>query len=69
MKQQFVAHFYKEADGGYSVQVPALPGCFSQGDTFEEAKANIIEAIHAYLASVKADKPVRAPAREVAVQV
>jgi antitoxin HicB len=27
-------------EGGYSVSVPSLPGCFTQGDTFEEALAN-----------------------------
>ena len=34
-----------EEDGGYSVHCPALPGCSSQGDTLEEAIANIQEAI------------------------
>ena len=32
-------------DGGYNVSCPALPGCHSQGDTIEEAVANIQEAI------------------------
>jgi antitoxin HicB len=32
-------------DGGYVVKCPALPGCVSQGDTVEEALANIREAI------------------------
>ncbi|MFA6171073.1 MAG: type II toxin-antitoxin system HicB family antitoxin [Patescibacteria group bacterium] len=41
--------FSEEADGGYSVSVPSLPGCFSQGDTFEEAIKNIKEAIELYL--------------------
>ena len=31
--------------GGYTVEVPSLPGCFSQGDTVEESLANIKEAI------------------------
>jgi predicted RNase H-like HicB family nuclease len=34
-----------EADGGYSVHCPALPGCVSQGDSRQEALANILEAI------------------------
>ncbi|MCI2429339.1 type II toxin-antitoxin system HicB family antitoxin [Candidatus Acetothermia bacterium] len=34
----------------YSVSVPGLPGCWSQGDTEEEAIANIQEAIKEYLA-------------------
>lgn len=36
-------------DGGYTVLVPALPGCLSEGDTREEALANIEEAIALYL--------------------
>lgn len=35
--------------GGYSVVVPALPGCFSQGESIDEAIANAEEAIHLYL--------------------
>jgi len=34
-----------EEDGGYSVHCPVLPGCSSQGDTLDEALANIQEAI------------------------
>jgi len=41
--------FEQEEDGGYSVSAPSLPGCFSQGDTFEEALKNIREAIDLYL--------------------
>ena len=36
-------------DGGYTVYVPALPGCISEGDTREEALTNIKEAILLYL--------------------
>ena len=36
-------------DGGYIVHCPALKGCWSQGDTIEEALDNIKEAIVAYL--------------------
>ena len=39
----------REGDGGYVVSVPALPGCVSQGDTRDEAIANIREAIELYL--------------------
>jgi predicted RNase H-like HicB family nuclease len=38
-----------EAEGGFSVAVPALPGCFSQGETEEEALANAREAAAAWL--------------------
>jgi predicted RNase H-like HicB family nuclease len=36
-------------DGGYTVIVPALPGCISEGDTREEALKNVREAIDLYL--------------------
>jgi len=36
-------------DGGYDVTVPALDGCFTQGDTMEEAMKNAKEAIMCYL--------------------
>lgn len=35
--------------GGYVVEVPSLPGCISQGDTLDEALANIREAIDLYI--------------------
>ena len=38
-----------EEDGGFVVNVPALPGCISQGDTREEAVANIRQAISLYV--------------------
>ena len=39
----------EERDGGYSVSVPALPGCHSQGDTMSEALTNIREAAELWL--------------------
>ena len=45
----FNAVFLEEDDGGYSVNIPALPGCLSQGSTFEEALENITEAVELYL--------------------
>jgi predicted RNase H-like HicB family nuclease len=41
--------FESSDDGGYTVHVPALPGCISEGDTVEEARDNIVEAIKLYL--------------------
>ncbi len=52
--------------GGYSVHVPALPGCHSQGDTRDEALANIKEAIELYI-SYRRDHGQPIPQEEVAV--
>ncbi|MFQ3583131.1 MAG: type II toxin-antitoxin system HicB family antitoxin [Chloracidobacterium sp.] len=42
-------------EGGYTVIVPSLPGCISEGNTKEEALKNIREAIELYLESVEDD--------------
>jgi predicted RNase H-like HicB family nuclease len=42
-------------EGGYTVYVPALPGCISEGDTVDEAMRNIREAIELYLEQVEDD--------------
>ena len=47
MKLKVILH--REKEGGYSVAVPALPGCCSQGETVEEAMANIREAAEGYV--------------------
>lgn len=59
MKQkvlQYDAVFEKEKDGGYSVWIPDLPGCASQGDTLEQAIENIKEAAELYLEDADDDK-------------
>ncbi len=40
-----------EPDGRFSVIVPALPGCVTQGDTVEEVQANVVEASEAWLSA------------------
>lgn len=42
-------------EGGFTVYVPALPGCISEGDSREEALENIREAIELYLEPVEDD--------------
>lgn len=44
-----------DEDGGYAVEVPSLPGCISQGDTIDEALANIKEAIELHIADMIAN--------------
>ena len=43
----------KNERGGYTVTVPSLPGCISQGETWEEALENIEEAIAGYIETLK----------------
>jgi antitoxin HicB len=49
MKTIYKCILEEQPDGGYSVSVPSLPGCFSEGDTYEEALANVKEAIAAWI--------------------
>ena len=44
-----------QEEGGYTVTVPSLPGCISEGDTFEEAIANIKDAMALYIESLAAE--------------
>ncbi|MCA1728665.1 MAG: type II toxin-antitoxin system HicB family antitoxin [Actinobacteria bacterium] len=44
----------QDEDGVYVAEVPALPGCISQGQSREEAVENVREAIAAYLESLEA---------------
>lgn len=54
----------------YVAEVPALPGCISQGQTREEAIENIREEIAAYLESLEAhDNPIPPPITEELVEV
>ena len=41
--------FEEQEEGGFTVYVPSLPGCVSQGETKEETLKNIKEAIELYL--------------------
>jgi predicted RNase H-like HicB family nuclease len=45
----------KNEDHGYTVYVPSLPGCISEGDSREEALTNIKEAITLYLEPIEDD--------------
>ncbi|MEX1253116.1 MAG: type II toxin-antitoxin system HicB family antitoxin [Dehalococcoidia bacterium] len=49
-----------DGEVGYTVNVPALPGCITEGDTVDEALVNAREAIEAYLLSLK-DRNLPAP--------
>jgi predicted RNase H-like HicB family nuclease len=47
--------FEPEDEGGFSVHCPALPGCVSQGESYEEALTNIRESIKGYVKSLTHD--------------
>ena len=63
MRYKVVLHRTEE---GVSVSVPGLPGCWSEGDTEEEALANIQDAIQEYLAALE-DQCRGAEVREVEI--
>ncbi|HEY0020752.1 MAG TPA: type II toxin-antitoxin system HicB family antitoxin [Longimicrobium sp.] len=47
---------HEAEEGGYWAEVPAIPGCATQGDTFEELLSNLYEAVEGCL-SVDVDEP------------
>lgn len=54
-KYTFTVLFQPAEEGGYTVFVPTLPGCVTQGNTLEEAKKMAEDAIRAYCESLKKD--------------
>lgn len=54
MTRRYTIILKHEGEGGYHAFCPALPGCHSQGETEDEAIANIAEAIDLYLESLQA---------------
>ena len=53
MKLKVIIHTAEE--GGFWAEVPAIPGCATQGDTFEELLQNIYEAVEGCLSVDEAD--------------
>ena len=62
MKLKVVVH--KAEEGGFWAEVPAIPGCASQGDTMEELKDNVLDAIHGCL-SLDVTPPEEDPESEI----
>lgn len=52
-KFNFTVVYEKQSDGSYVVSVPALPGCNTEGRTFEEAQQMVAEAIRSYVGSLR----------------
>ena len=53
---EYTILIHKAEEGGFWAEVPALPGCFSQGETVEETIANTKEAIGLHLSCLKEDE-------------
>ncbi len=67
MEYSVVVHEAEE--GGVWVEVPALPGCYSQGESVEEALGNVREAIALYLETLRAEGQDAPKDAEVVYQV
>jgi predicted RNase H-like HicB family nuclease len=50
---QYSVVVHEAGEGGYWIEVPALPSCYSQGETVEEALDNVKEAIELYLEALR----------------
>lgn len=61
MKFKIIIHEAEE--GGFWAEVPGFPGCVSEGDTLEEVRANIRDALEGVL-TVMQEKPIEEPIRE-----
>ncbi len=55
---EYTVLIYKAEEGGYWAEVPALPGCYSQGETIEETMKNIKEAIESHLMVLKEEEKI-----------
>jgi predicted RNase H-like HicB family nuclease len=51
--QKYAIVIHEEPEGGFWAEVPALPGCYSQGETVDELLANVREAITGVLEVMK----------------
>lgn len=62
--REYVVVLVPETEGGFSVSVPALPGCHTQGESLDEAIAMAKEAIELYLETLDGEgRPLPQPAR------
>ncbi|MBV6420414.1 MAG: hypothetical protein DAHOPDDO_01656 [Ignavibacteriaceae bacterium] len=52
---EYTVILHSAEEGGYWAEVPALEGCYSQGETVEETIENIKEAVEAHIAALKED--------------
>lgn len=67
MKIRAIIHPAEE--GGYWAEVPALPGCFTEGDTMDEVMANLKDAIEGWLDVANSRDGIEATAQVVEIAV
>jgi predicted RNase H-like HicB family nuclease len=60
---------YEAEEGGYWAQVPALPGCITEGETREELLANLREALEGCLLTRRGDVQAEAGGKEEEIEV
>lgn len=59
---RYIAFIHKDPDSAYGVSFPDLPGCFSAGDTIDEAVRNAVDALAGHVRMLQADgDPIPAP--------
>jgi len=63
---EYTILIYKAQEGGFWAEVPAFPGCYSQGETIEETIEDMKEAIESHLLALKEEKE-ELPVREIFV--
>ncbi len=67
MRLKVIVHDAEE--GGYWAEVPSIPGCATQGDTFEELLHNLYEAVEGCLSVETAPLPAASDARVIEIAV
>ena len=67
MKVKVIVHEAEE--GGYWAEVPAIPGCATQGETFDELLTNLYEAVEGCLSVNVVLATTREPGREMVIAV
>jgi len=55
---EYTVIMHRAEEGGYWAEIPALPGCYSQGETLEEVMENVKEAVESHVDALKQDNQV-----------
>ncbi|MBW1678285.1 MAG: type II toxin-antitoxin system HicB family antitoxin [Deltaproteobacteria bacterium] len=55
---EYTVVMHPAEEGGYWAEIPALPGCYSQGETLDEVMENVKEAVESHIDALKQDNQV-----------